>query len=161
MDFTKSNSRGKRGELLGRIDRQNSRFRTAKTIIIKFGLHASFVELESAKNAVNETVLETKRVNFVDDALIYAESLCEELEISFKPPRRIQRKHIFDDGSKDVQLSYEDDEVNNVFFNRQSNCCNSKKIPTVAESCAKICFLRPEVILNMEELNLDKAPQDK
>ncbi|GFT33584.1 sodium channel protein 1 brain [Trichonephila clavipes] len=41
-------------ELLGRIDRQNSRFRTAKTIIIKFGLHASFVELESAKNAVNE-----------------------------------------------------------------------------------------------------------
>ncbi|GFV11250.1 tigger transposable element-derived protein 1 [Trichonephila clavipes] len=54
MDFTEINSRGKRGELLGRIDRQNSRFRTAKTIIIKFGLHASFVELESAKNAVNE-----------------------------------------------------------------------------------------------------------
>ncbi|GFU87361.1 hypothetical protein TNCV_2716471 [Trichonephila clavipes] len=46
--------RGKRGELLGRIDRQNSRFRTAKTIIIKFGLHASFVESESAKNALNE-----------------------------------------------------------------------------------------------------------
>ncbi|GFX64346.1 uncharacterized protein TNCV_1413291 [Trichonephila clavipes] len=55
MDFTEINSRGKRGELLGRIDRQNSRFRTAKTIIIKFGLHASFVELEFAKNAVNET----------------------------------------------------------------------------------------------------------
>ncbi|GFW18960.1 uncharacterized protein TNCV_164761 [Trichonephila clavipes] len=54
MDFTEINSRGKRGELLGRIDRQNSRFRTAKTIIIKFGLHASFVELESAKNSVNE-----------------------------------------------------------------------------------------------------------
>ncbi|GFW81184.1 retrovirus-related Pol polyprotein from type-1 retrotransposable element R1 [Trichonephila clavipes] len=54
MDFTEINSRGKRGELLGRIDRQNSRSRTAKTIIIKFGLHASFVELESTKNAVNE-----------------------------------------------------------------------------------------------------------
>ncbi|GFX31443.1 uncharacterized protein LOC103524116 [Trichonephila clavipes] len=54
MDFTEINSRGKRGELLGRIDRQNSRFRTAKTIIIKFGLHASFVELESAKSALNE-----------------------------------------------------------------------------------------------------------
>ncbi|GFT39934.1 uncharacterized protein TNCV_336451 [Trichonephila clavipes] len=54
MHFTEINSRGKRGELLGRIDRQNFRFRTAKTIIIKFGLHASFVELESAKNAVNE-----------------------------------------------------------------------------------------------------------
>ncbi|GFX76665.1 uncharacterized protein TNCV_663741 [Trichonephila clavipes] len=54
MDFTEINSRGKRGELLGRIDRQNSRFRTAKTTIIKFGLHASFVELESAKSALND-----------------------------------------------------------------------------------------------------------
>ncbi|PRD29091.1 UNVERIFIED_CONTAM: hypothetical protein NCL1_30480 [Trichonephila clavipes] len=55
MDFTKINSRGKRRELLGCIDRQNSRFRTAETIIIKFGLHASFIELESAKNALNES----------------------------------------------------------------------------------------------------------
>ncbi|GFW59838.1 uncharacterized protein TNCV_213801 [Trichonephila clavipes] len=64
MDFTEINSRGKRGELLGRIDRQNSRFRTAKTIIIKLGLHASFVELKSAKNALNEVLipLKTRRV---------------------------------------------------------------------------------------------------
>ncbi|GFY15326.1 uncharacterized protein TNCV_1571371 [Trichonephila clavipes] len=41
-------------ELLRRIDRQNSRFRTAKTIMIKLGLQASFVELESTKNALNE-----------------------------------------------------------------------------------------------------------
>ncbi|GFX99099.1 hypothetical protein TNCV_2492801 [Trichonephila clavipes] len=54
MDFTEINCRGKRGKLLGRIDRQNSRFRASKTTIIKFGLHASFVELGSAKNAVNE-----------------------------------------------------------------------------------------------------------
>ncbi|GFT11835.1 histone-lysine N-methyltransferase SETMAR [Trichonephila clavipes] len=54
MDFTEINSRGKRRELFGRIDRQNSRFRTAKTIIIKLGLHASFVKLKSAKNALNE-----------------------------------------------------------------------------------------------------------
>ncbi|GFX07669.1 hypothetical protein TNCV_4159381 [Trichonephila clavipes] len=54
MDFTEINSRRKRGELFGRINRQNSRFRNAKTIIIKLGLHASFVELESAKDAVNE-----------------------------------------------------------------------------------------------------------
>ncbi|GFY00633.1 hypothetical protein TNCV_2140271 [Trichonephila clavipes] len=56
MDFTEINSRGKRGELLGRIDRQNSRFRTAKTITIKVDLHASFVELESAKNALNQRI---------------------------------------------------------------------------------------------------------
>ncbi|GFX63748.1 hypothetical protein TNCV_215481 [Trichonephila clavipes] len=40
------------------MDRQNSRFRTAKATIIKFGLHASFVELESAKRTLNEALLE-------------------------------------------------------------------------------------------------------
>ncbi|GFU89479.1 hypothetical protein TNCV_3902951 [Trichonephila clavipes] len=44
------------GKLLGRIDGQNSRFRTAKTTIIKFGLHASFVELESAKSAAQRGI---------------------------------------------------------------------------------------------------------
>ncbi|GFY35585.1 hypothetical protein TNCV_196851 [Trichonephila clavipes] len=58
MKFKEINSRGKRGELLRRIDRQNSRFRTAKTIIIKLGLHASFVEVESAKKAFKETIQE-------------------------------------------------------------------------------------------------------
>ncbi|GFW83043.1 hypothetical protein TNCV_4604701 [Trichonephila clavipes] len=58
MDFAEINSSGgERGELLGRIDGQNSRFRTAKTIIIKLGLHVSFVELESAKNALNEVLM--------------------------------------------------------------------------------------------------------
>ncbi|GFX95924.1 hypothetical protein TNCV_2085041 [Trichonephila clavipes] len=65
MDFTEINSSGKRAELLGRIDRQNYRFRTAKTIKINFGLHASFVELESAKNAVNEAVIAS--TNYEDE----------------------------------------------------------------------------------------------
>ncbi|GFU48341.1 hypothetical protein TNCV_1634571 [Trichonephila clavipes] len=60
MNFTEINSRWKLGELLGRIDRQNSRFRTGKTAIIKFGLHASFLELESAKSALNEVLDESR-----------------------------------------------------------------------------------------------------
>ncbi|GFY32334.1 hypothetical protein TNCV_3558421 [Trichonephila clavipes] len=64
MDFTEIKSRGKRGELLGRIDRQNSRFRTAKTRILKFGLHASFVELESIKSALNEVCIDDKNSVF-------------------------------------------------------------------------------------------------
>ncbi|GFW60770.1 uncharacterized protein TNCV_571151 [Trichonephila clavipes] len=56
-----------------------------------------------------QTVLEAKREEFMDDALMYAKSLCEELEISFEPPNRIRRTHIFGDGCKDVQLSFEDD----------------------------------------------------
>ncbi|GFV58506.1 hypothetical protein TNCV_1055101 [Trichonephila clavipes] len=55
MDFTEINSMGEAGRVIGRIGRQNSRFRTAKTSIIKFGLHAFFVELESAKSALNES----------------------------------------------------------------------------------------------------------
>ncbi|GFX12406.1 uncharacterized protein TNCV_1035931 [Trichonephila clavipes] len=54
-------------------------------------------------------VLEAKREEFVDDALIYAVSCYEELEISFEPPRRIRRKHIFGNGGKDTPLLYEDD----------------------------------------------------
>ncbi|GFY04675.1 hypothetical protein TNCV_419311 [Trichonephila clavipes] len=65
MDVTETNSRGKRGVLLERIDRQISRFRTAKTTIIKFGLHASFVELESAKSALNENPPEVMEVNII------------------------------------------------------------------------------------------------
>ncbi|GFW93700.1 uncharacterized protein TNCV_4542271 [Trichonephila clavipes] len=56
-----------------------------------------------------QTVLETKREEFVVDALINAKSLCKELEISFEPPRRIRRKHIFGNGSKEIQLLYEED----------------------------------------------------
>ncbi|GFV25738.1 uncharacterized protein TNCV_2444421 [Trichonephila clavipes] len=52
-----------------------------------------------------QTVLGAKREEFMDDALIYDKSLCEEsLKFLLNP----QRKHIFGDGSKDVQLSYED-----------------------------------------------------
>ncbi|GFU66738.1 hypothetical protein TNCV_2072971 [Trichonephila clavipes] len=54
MDFTEINSRGEAGSVIERIDRQNSCFRTAKTTIIKFGLRASFVELESTKSTLNE-----------------------------------------------------------------------------------------------------------
>ncbi|GFV99121.1 retrovirus-related Pol polyprotein from transposon RE1 [Trichonephila clavipes] len=69
----------------------------------------SFDEVFSPVINFTITVLEAKREEFVDDALIYAKSLCEELEISFESPRQIRRKHIFGNGSKNVQLSYEDD----------------------------------------------------
>ncbi|GFX61297.1 hypothetical protein TNCV_1171361 [Trichonephila clavipes] len=84
MDFPEINSRGKRGELLGRIDRRNSRFGTAKTIIIKFGLHASFVELESAKNAVNEKASDKPATppSRPDEDMRLNERDCEESEES-------------------------------------------------------------------------------
>ncbi|GFW47904.1 mariner Mos1 transposase [Trichonephila clavipes] len=43
-----------------------------------------------------------------------------ELEISVEPPRRIRIKHIFDNGSKDVQLTYEDDLKRTMFFSQKT-----------------------------------------
>ncbi|GFT94365.1 uncharacterized protein TNCV_2391501 [Trichonephila clavipes] len=47
-----------------------------------------------------QTALEAKREEFEYDALIYAKSLCKDLEISFEAPRRIRRNHIFGDEVK-------------------------------------------------------------
>ncbi|GFV77042.1 uncharacterized protein TNCV_691101 [Trichonephila clavipes] len=101
----------------------------------------------------NETVLEAKREEFVDDALIYAKNLCEELEISFQPPRRIRRKHIFGDGSKDVQLSYEDDLRRTMFFSIDRVTAEIReRIQQLQHLAQKYVFLRPQVILSMDEL---------
>ncbi|GFW92932.1 uncharacterized protein TNCV_3495651 [Trichonephila clavipes] len=105
--------------------------------------------LYSMSTAIYFTVLEAKRKEFVDDTLIHAISLREELEISFEPPRRIRRKHIFGNGSKDVQLSYEDDLRRTMFlsvdkFEKNSICRIERK---------NRLFLRLEVKLGMDELN--------
>ncbi|GFW36723.1 uncharacterized protein TNCV_1220551 [Trichonephila clavipes] len=71
-----------------------------------------------------QTVSEAKREEFVNDALIYANSLCEELEISFEPQ---------DESGESIYL---------------------------ATGLQKYAFLWPEVILSMDELNLNPAPQD-
>ncbi|GFU29747.1 uncharacterized protein TNCV_4745721 [Trichonephila clavipes] len=85
-----------------------------------------------------QTVLEAIREEFMNITLIYVKSLCEELEISFEPPRRIMRKYIFGDGSKDVQLSYEDDLRRTMFSSIDVVMAEIREIPTVAESSAKI-----------------------
>ncbi|GFS93623.1 uncharacterized protein TNCV_3775781 [Trichonephila clavipes] len=122
---------------------------------IEVDLHPAFVVREGV------TVLEAKREEFVDDALIYAKSLREELEISFEPPRRIRRKHIFGDGSKDVQLSYADDSRRTMFSSIDRVTADiQERFQQLQNLTQKCAFLRSEVILSMDELNLDQAPQD-
>ncbi|GFS78538.1 uncharacterized protein TNCV_3147781 [Trichonephila clavipes] len=100
-----------------------------------------------------QTILEAKREKFVDDALIYAKSLCEQLEISFEPSRRIRRKHIFGDGSKDVQLSYENDLRRTMFSSIDRITAEIReRFQQLQNLAQKYAFLRPEVILNMDEL---------
>ncbi|GFT47307.1 uncharacterized protein TNCV_3749011 [Trichonephila clavipes] len=107
------------------------------------------------------TVLEVKREEFVYDTLIYAKSSCEELEISFEPPRRIRWKHVFGDGSKDVQLSYEDNLRRTMFSSIDRVTAEIReRFHQLQNLAQKYAFLRPEVILSMYELNLDQASQD-
>ncbi|GFX68463.1 uncharacterized protein TNCV_2004771 [Trichonephila clavipes] len=108
-----------------------------------------------------QTVIEAKREEYVDDALIHAKSLCEELEISFEHPRQIRRKHIFGNRSKDVQLSYEDDLRRTMFSSTgRVNVDIRERFHQLQNLVQKYAFLKPEVILSMDELNLDQAPQD-
>ncbi|GFY01102.1 uncharacterized protein TNCV_5075691 [Trichonephila clavipes] len=100
-----------------------------------------------------QTVLEAKREEFVDDTLLYAKSLCEEFEISFEPTRRIRRKHIFGDGSKDVLLSYEDDLRRTMFHSIDRITPEIRETFQQLQNIAqKYAFLRPEVILSKDEL---------
>ncbi|GFW51164.1 uncharacterized protein TNCV_3594461 [Trichonephila clavipes] len=63
-----------------------------------------------------ETVLEAKREEFVDDALIYVKSLCEELEISFEPPKTNQEAHIWR-----RKLDYQDHKIPSTSVDEEIN----------------------------------------
>ncbi|GFT04105.1 uncharacterized protein TNCV_3346461 [Trichonephila clavipes] len=87
----------------------------------------------------------------IDDALIYAKSLCEELEISFEPPRRIWRKHTFGDRSKDSQLSYEDDLRRTMFSSIDKLTAEiQERFQQLQNLAQKYAVLSPEVILSMD-----------
>ncbi|GFU17722.1 uncharacterized protein TNCV_1744771 [Trichonephila clavipes] len=85
----------------------------------------------------------------------------EELEISFEPLRRIRRKHIFGDGSKDAQLPYEDDLRRTIFSSIDRITAEIReRFQQLQNLAQKYAFLRPEVILSMDELNSDQVSQD-
>ncbi|GFX11584.1 uncharacterized protein TNCV_5141591 [Trichonephila clavipes] len=98
--------------------------------------------LQRFVKAKMETILEAKPEEFVDDALIYAKSLCEELENSFEPPRRIRRKHIFSD-----QLSYEDDLRRTMFSSIDRVSAEIReRFQQLQNLAQKFAFLRVEMI---------------
>ncbi|GFU72893.1 uncharacterized protein TNCV_4910221 [Trichonephila clavipes] len=81
--------------------------------------------------------------------LVYVKSLCEEHEIFFDPPKGIRRKHIFGEGSEDVQLLYEDDLRQTIDRVTAETRERFQQLQNLAQ---KYAFLRPEVILSMDEL---------
>ncbi|GFX90393.1 uncharacterized protein TNCV_5067801 [Trichonephila clavipes] len=72
-----------------------------------------------------------------------------------------RRKHIFGNGSEDVQLSYEDDLRRTIYSSiNRVNAEIREGFQQWQNLAQKYAFLRPEVILSMDELNLDQAPHD-
>ncbi|GFW25681.1 uncharacterized protein TNCV_1309421 [Trichonephila clavipes] len=64
-------------------------------------------------------------------------------------------------GSKYVQLSYEDDLRQTIFSSIDRVSAEIRERFQQLQSLAQKCtFSRPEVILSIYELNLDQAPQD-
>ncbi|GFU57646.1 uncharacterized protein TNCV_3638011 [Trichonephila clavipes] len=101
----------------------------------------------------------------MNDVLIYAKSLCEELEISFpeiiflihlEPSR--SGKHIFGDGSKDVQLLYEGDMRRTMFSSIDRVTTEIReRFQQLQNLAQKYAFLRPEMILSMDKLRLSSS----
>ncbi|GFU75381.1 uncharacterized protein TNCV_2941361 [Trichonephila clavipes] len=121
------------------------------------------IHQRAKKISALQTVLEAKREELVDDALIYMLKVYVKiLKFLLNPPRRIRKKHIFCDGSsKDVQLSYEDDLRRTMFSSIDRITAEiQERFQQLQNLAQKYDLLRPEVILSIYELNLDQAPQD-
>ncbi|GFT71914.1 uncharacterized protein TNCV_2515561 [Trichonephila clavipes] len=74
---------------------------------------------------------------------------------------RIRRKHIFGDGSKDVQLSCEDDLRRKMFSSIDKVTAEiRKRFQQLQNIAQKLAFLRPEVTFIMDEINFDQTPQN-
>ncbi|GFX91443.1 uncharacterized protein TNCV_3545261 [Trichonephila clavipes] len=71
-----------------------------------------------------------------------------------------EEAYIFGDGSKDVQLSYEEDLRRTMYSSIGRLTAEIReRFQQLQNLAQKYAFLRPEVILSMDELNLDQAPQ--
>ncbi|GBP69452.1 hypothetical protein EVAR_48809_1 [Eumeta japonica] len=112
-------------------------------------------------NAATMTLLEENRAEFVDVALQYAKSLCEELGISFEPPRLIRRRHIFGNGTVDVGLSYEN-ELRRIMFTSLDRVTAEirDRFQQLQNLAQNMPFNACRVVLGLEELNLDQALRD-
>ncbi|GFY05551.1 uncharacterized protein TNCV_4370611 [Trichonephila clavipes] len=83
------------------------------------------------------------------------------MEATFLNSPKIWRYHIFGDGRKDDQLSYEGDLRGTMFSAIDRVTAEIReRFQQLQNLAQKYAFLKPEVILSMDELNLDQAPQD-
>ncbi|GFS85738.1 uncharacterized protein TNCV_2974191 [Trichonephila clavipes] len=120
---------------------------------------------ESLKLEVIDLKSDLSEKKMFNDMTLAVKNLCQQktfhsLKFFFEPSRRIGRKHIFCDRSKDVKLLYEDDLRQTIFSSIDRVTAEIRvRFQQLQNLAQKYAFLRPEVILSMDELNLDQAHQ--
>ncbi|XP_023221032.1 uncharacterized protein LOC111622842 [Centruroides sculpturatus] len=108
-------------------------------------------------NALQMVLIE-KREGWADGAVNYAKNLCEELGISMKPQRRITRRHIFDDGTRDANLSYENELRRKLFYSLNRIIVEIRERFQQLQNLAdKFAYLTPAILLDSDDTkcNLD------
>ncbi|KAH9638834.1 hypothetical protein HF086_012787 [Spodoptera exigua] len=127
-------------------------------------LHAASVEgldLRLCAQKVNalQIILIEKREEWADCAVSYAKNMCEELGISIEP-RRIRRKHIFDDGSRDADLSCENKLRRKLFSSLDRIIVEIReRFQQLQKLTDKFAYLSPAILLDPDDTkcNLDYA----
>nr|XP_013189863.1 unnamed protein product [Amyelois transitella] len=110
-----------------------------------------------------QMILTEKREEWANGAVGYAKDMCEELGISIKPLRRITRKHIFDDGTRDVNLSCENELRRKLFSSLDRVIVEIReRFQQLQNLTDKFAYLTPAILLDPDntECNLDYASDE-
>ncbi|GFT97518.1 uncharacterized protein TNCV_386891 [Trichonephila clavipes] len=127
----------------------------------------SFIDFIETKNKTEEGIIDMILSKFKADGLDImnckgqAYNNAATMAVFAVAHQRTRKKPIFGDGSKDAQLSYEDDLRRTMFFSIDRVTAEiPKRFQHLQNIAQKYAVLRPEVILSMGELNLDQVPPD-
>lgn len=103
-------------------------------------------------------VLIEKEEEWADCAKSYAKNTREELiGISMEPQRRITRKHIFDNGTRDANLSYENELKRKLFYSLDRIIVEiSERFQQLQNLTDKFAYLTPAILLDTK-CNKDNA----
>ena len=102
-----------------------------------------------------QMILTEKREEWSNGAVGYAKNMCEELGISINPRRRITRKRIFENGTRDANLSCENELIRKLFSSLDTVVVKSRELfqqlPNLTD---KFAYLTPAILLDPDNTAL-------
>ena len=95
-----------------------------------------------------QMVLTEKKEKWANSAVGYAKNMFEDLGISIKPRKRITRKHIYDDGTRDANLACENELRRKLFSSLDTVIVESRELFQQLQNLTdKFAYLTPPAIL--------------